>query len=321
MPDRACGVDLADHRVPELRPVVVDRMAADDGNRRLIELGGAAGDDPLQQSGAQSRAREGRDAEREQRPAADGVDVAEGVGGGDGSVGERVVDDGREEVDRRHQGAVARDAIDRRVVAGGRITQHIRVDDRGQRPELAWELLDAIAAAGVSVAAVSFGSNDATTAVAPMDWGVLIPLWFMGGRSQPPVRAVVVTPARELAATDHIAAGAAIASVAARSDARVAFIASADHGHAHLASGPYGFDPAAAEYDAVVTELVRSNRLEDLVDIGRDKVESAKADSWWQMVMLHGATRGWRGTLLSYDAPTYFGMLTAAYEPPDQQTA
>ena len=189
--------------------------------------------------------------------------------------------------------------------------------DLASSPELAWELLDAIAAAGVSVAAVSFGSNDAMTAVAPMDWGVLIPLWFMGGRSQPPLRAVVVTPARELAATDHIAAGAAIASVAARSEARVAFIASADHGHAHLASGPYGFDPAAAEYDAVVTDLVRSNRLEDLVDIGRDKVESAKADSWWQMVMLHGATRGWRGTLLSYEAPTYFGMLTAAYEPPD----
>ena len=44
-------------------------------------------------------------------------------------------------------------------------------------------------------------------------------------------------------------------------------------------------------------------------------VENARADSWWQMLMLHGATPGWRGELVSYEAPTYFGMLTAAYSP------
>jgi aromatic ring-opening dioxygenase LigB subunit len=44
-------------------------------------------------------------------------------------------------------------------------------------------------------------------------------------------------------------------------------------------------------------------------------VERAKADSWWQMLMLHGATPGWLGTLVSYEAPTYFGMLTAAFLP------
>ena len=183
--------------------------------------------------------------------------------------------------------------------------------------DLAWELLDAMTAAGVPAAAVSFGSNDPSTAVAPMDWGVLIPLWFMGGRWRTPVPAVIVTPARDLSAEEHVSAGAAIAAAAASSDQRIALIASADHGHAHLASGPYGFDPAAAEYDALVADLVRSNRLEGLLDIPRDMVESAKADSWWQMLMLHGAVRGWRGTLLSYEAPTYFGMLTAAYEPPD----
>ena len=180
---------------------------------------------------------------------------------------------------------------------------------------LAWRLLEALDAAGLSTAAVSFGSNDPETAVAPMDWGVLIPLWFMGGRADPPVPAVVVTPARDLTASDHVSAGAAIAATAADSDRRVAFIASADHGHAHAKSGPYGYHPAAAEYDALVSELVRADRLDRLVAIPRELVENAKADSWWQMLMLHGATRGWRGTLISYEAPTYFGMLTAAYTP------
>jgi aromatic ring-opening dioxygenase LigB subunit len=180
---------------------------------------------------------------------------------------------------------------------------------------LAWQVLDSFAEVGLPSAAVSFGSNDPSTAVAPMDWGVLIPLWFMGGRGKAPAPVVVVTPARELAASDHIAAGAAIAAVAAATVRRVAFIASADHGHAHLADGPYGYHPAAAEYDALVCDLVRTNRLDRLVEIPRELVELAKADSWWQMLMLHGATAGWRGTLVSYEAPTYFGMLTAAYLP------
>lgn len=181
--------------------------------------------------------------------------------------------------------------------------------------QLAWRVLESMAGAGLHAAAVSFGSNDPTSAVAPMDWGVLIPLWFMGGRRDPPVPVVVVTPARELTASDHVTAGAAIAIAAATSPRRVAFIASADHGHAHRASGPYGFHDAAAEYDAMVVDMVRDNRLDRLVDISPQMIEDAKADSWWQMLMLHGATAGWRGALISYEAPTYFGMLTAAYTP------
>ena len=182
-------------------------------------------------------------------------------------------------------------------------------------PELAWGVVRAMVQADVPALAVSFGSNDPLTAVAPMDWGVLIPMWFMGGRSDPPVPVVVVTPARGLAADDHVRGGAAIAAAAEASSLRVALIASADHGHAHLEEGPYGYHPAAAEYDALVRGLVVSNRLQGLRDVPAELVENAKADSWWQMLVLHGATQGWTGTLISYEAPTYFGMMTAAYEP------
>jgi aromatic ring-opening dioxygenase LigB subunit len=181
---------------------------------------------------------------------------------------------------------------------------------------LALLVLESLAAAEVSAVGVSFGSNDSEGATAPMDWGVLIPLWYMGGRDNPPVPLVVVTPARDLSAADHVAAGAAIAAAAATSAVRVAFIASADHGHAHDPEGPYGYDPAAKKYDELICDLVRSERLDQLAGIPLDLVEAAKADSWWQMLMLHGATGdGWKGSLISYEAPTYFGMLTAAYAP------
>jgi aromatic ring-opening dioxygenase LigB subunit len=64
-------------------------------------------------------------------------------------------------------------------------------------------------------------------------------------------------------------------------------------------------------------ELVKANRLGGLLELDPAFVDAAKADSWWQMLMLHGALGDvdWRGEFLSYEAPTYFGMLCAAYAP------
>jgi aromatic ring-opening dioxygenase LigB subunit len=182
--------------------------------------------------------------------------------------------------------------------------------------ELATQTIVALHDEGVPVVGASFGANDPGAATAPMDWGVLIPLWYMGGHSDPQVPAVVVSPARDRAVDEHVRAGRALAQVAAASGKRVALIASADHGHAHDADGPYGFDPAAADYDARVVELVRENRLSGLLELDPAFVDAAKADSWWQLLMLHGALGdGWSGDFLSYETSTYFGMLCAAYAP------
>jgi aromatic ring-opening dioxygenase LigB subunit len=182
--------------------------------------------------------------------------------------------------------------------------------------DLATEAVVALHDAGLPVVGASFGANDPGAATAPMDWGMLIPLWVMGGRSEPPVPAVVVSPARDRPLAEHVRAGEALARVAEGSGKRVALIASADHGHAHDANGPYGFDPAAAEFDARVVELVRENRLGGLLELDPAFVDAAKADSWWQLLMLHGALGdGWRSEFLSYEASTYFGMLCAVYAP------
>src|SRR5581483_2752108 len=146
---------------------------------------------------------------------------------------------------------------------------------------LALELLVRLWADEIPAVGLSFGGNDPSDAVMPMDWGTLIPLWFMGGRAEPPLPAVVMSPARDLPASEHVRAGAAIAAVA--SDRRVALIASADHGHAHDPHGPYGFDPASADYDARIVDVVGRNTLAELLDLDERFVEEAKADSWWQL--------------------------------------
>ena len=152
---------------------------------------------------------------------------------------------------------------------------------------------------------VSYGGNEPAEAVMPLDWGALIPLAFL-----PRLPVVIVSPARDLPLADHVRAGEAFA----RAPGRMALVASADHGHAHDPDGPYGFDPASAEFDERVVELVRENRLAELPAL-EELAGPAKADSLWQMVMLHGALgEGWRAQLLAYERPTYFGMLAAAFE-------
>jgi aromatic ring-opening dioxygenase LigB subunit len=178
--------------------------------------------------------------------------------------------------------------------------------DRG----FARDVLDALDDAGIPAVGVSFGGNVADESIMPLDWGTFVPLWHLGGRSEPQVPAVVVSPARDRPLEEHVRAGAAIASAAR---GRVAIVASADHGHAHSADGPYGFDPAAADFDRRIVELVESGRLDRLLQLDPGLVADAKADSYWQLLLLAGAL-GDQGTveLLSYEAPSYYGMLTAA---------
>ena len=71
-----------------------------------------------------------------------------------------------------------------------------------------------------------------------------------------------------------------------------------------------------AEFDARVVEIVRENRLGDLLDLDPGFVAAAKADSWWQLLMLHGALgSGFAAELLSYEVPTYYGMLCGGFAP------
>lgn len=184
--------------------------------------------------------------------------------------------------------------------------------------DLAIAIREAIAADHIPVRGVSYGANDAAASVFPMDWAILVPLWFMGGRRAIPVPIVVVIPARDLSYERHVAAGRAIARAVAASDRRVALIASCDHGHGHDANGPYGFTPRSREFDEQVVALVRHDDLAGLLRMDPSLPIEGKADSYWQMLMLHGAlsteASAWRGDLLSYEAPTYYGMLCAAYE-------
>src|SRR3989338_6066384 len=88
------------------------------------------------------------------------------------------------------EGGAGRGAFD--PTAGSKSVSLRAVTDR----ELAQGCLGALRAAGIAAPGVHYGANDAAAAVMPMDWAVLVPLWFMGGRGDHPKPVVVMAPAR-----------------------------------------------------------------------------------------------------------------------------
>jgi aromatic ring-opening dioxygenase LigB subunit len=195
-------------------------------------------------------------------------------------------------------------------------------------------LTDAIAATararGIPIAMVGYAGNRRDQSVLPLDWGMLTPLWFLGhGRNMPghgdvladpPAAdigppAVVITPSRSVPRATLVDFGRAVAETAARDPRRIGFIASCDWGHAHRADGPYGFHPESALVDAEVVAAVQANDLMRLIDLDEGRARDAAIDGLWQTLMLGGAldVTPMNVELLSYEAPTYYGMLVAVW--------
>jgi aromatic ring-opening dioxygenase LigB subunit len=152
----------------------------------------------------------------------------------------------------------------------------------------------------------------------PMDWGTLVPLWFFLKTRMKRPRIVIMAPSREILLRENYRFGKLLGQLIRRNRSkRFVFVASADQAHAHKTSGPYGFHPAAAKYDQIVVNAVKSNRLGLLLNLKSRFVENAKPDSLWQIAILAGVTDAIPcvSQLVSYQVPTYYGMICALFNP------
>src|SRR3972149_10694161 len=179
---------------------------------------------------------------------------------------------------------------------------------------LAEVILQGTQKAKLPVVAVNYGTADGEASCMPLDWGALIPLWFFGCQKKK-TKVVIVTPSREIPLNDLVRFGRVIAKAAEKSRTRVALVASADQAHTHNKRGPYGFHADATKFDKLVVDAVTEGNLKRLLSLDRQLVENAKPDSLWQIATLIGVSEHvpMKGRLVSYEAPTYFGMLCAAY--------
>ncbi len=183
--------------------------------------------------------------------------------------------------------------------------------------EFAKKIVTAAEGLALPVVAANFGALEGPMSEMAMDWGTLVPLWFVLKRAGLKSRIVIVTPSRGIPLKQNFDFGKAVAEEAEKAEKKVAFVASADQAHAHLKNGPYGFDPRAKEYDRRVMEAIQQQKLDSIMDMGAGFVEAAKPDSLWQMAILAGALAivPMKAQLVSYQVPTYYGMLCAGYRP------
>jgi aromatic ring-opening dioxygenase LigB subunit len=187
--------------------------------------------------------------------------------------------------------------------------------------ELNGAIIDAARALEVPVTRIGYVVADDPTFFQPLDWGASVPLWFLGALSHPQPKVVIACPDRGNMPWELFPRfGLAVRQAAESIGRRIAFIASADMGHAHDPDGPYGFDSASAEFDAAAMEAIKAQDLGRLLTFDQAWLKRAATDAFGQILNLHGATEGknFRPELLSYEVPTYFGMMCVAYEAPER---
>jgi len=159
------------------------------------------------------------------------------------------------------------------------------------------------------VVGVNFGALEGELSKICLDWGTLIPLYFLPKRKM-----VLITPARGVSYDNLISFGEVVGKIVKNSKKRIGVIISADHAHAHSKDGPYGYHPDADYYDEYVMKNL--DALENLLKLKDETIENAKPDSFWQLLI-------WLGILKKnplelkkkvYACPSYFGMAVAWYE-------
>ena len=167
----------------------------------------------------------------------------------------------------------------------------------------------------VPVVRYIYGASGGDSCFVPLDWGAVVPLYFMGHKFENKPKIVHISPMKNLSLQMHYGFGRAIGHVLKESDKRIAFIASADQGHAHNAEGPYGFDPASVKYDTWMQDVIRNGNLDELLNVNIKMVEDGKPDSLWPTTILAGMLRKnpMKARLLSYEVNVYFGIMCAEF--------
>ena len=180
---------------------------------------------------------------------------------------------------------------------------------------LAHAIVDRATEMNLPVVKYIYGASGGPECFIPLDWGAVVPLYFLGHRFASKPKLVHLSPMRTLPFTTHYDFGRAAGRVIKDSDLRIAVVASADQGHAHDAHGPYGYDPASARYDAWMQEVIYGGNLDQLLDADPQVVENGKPDSLWPSLLLAGILKEnpRPAKLLSYEVHVYFGILCAEF--------
>eukprot|EP00054_Salpingoeca_dolichothecata_P024996 m.172375 g.172375 ORF g.172375 m.172375 type:complete len:313 (+) comp25212_c1_seq2:230-1168(+) len=160
----------------------------------------------------------------------------------------------------------------------------------------------------------------------PLRWGEVIPLYFLRHylATNKSRQLIISVPSRRYTSSvamipELLHLGGELFHHFNNLDDSVYLINSCDLAHTHLASGPYGFSPAAEPFDRACGRWVETRNSSFLLDTAAGLVEKALSCGFPGLVILQGLMNasplGWTSNLFSIAHPTYYGMLVAAFQP------
>ncbi|MCA9794583.1 MAG: AmmeMemoRadiSam system protein A [Candidatus Eremiobacteraeota bacterium] len=158
------------------------------------------------------------------------------------------------------------------------------------------------------------GFDCLTRGAAPLDHGLMVPLYFL--RQAAVLTPVVVICVSNQAPGQHYELGQVLRTVIEEDPVSTVVVASGDLSHRLLPSGPYGFDPAGPEYDRRVCEAISPLRRRALLDIPAKLEQQAGVCASRPLgLMLGMLPEGFRSRLLSYEGPFGVGYAVVGFEP------
>ncbi len=139
-----------------------------------------------------------------------------------------------------------------------------------------------------------------------LDWGVLLPYWFMGQG-----RPIVSLSISVLPNKDHYLLGRGIWEALSEPEKNYVFVASGDLSHRLSDDSPYGYSPQGIVFDERVKKIVKGGRLDEFLKIDKNEAISAGECGLRSFITLAGVLSELviDAQVLSYEGPFGIGYL------------
>ena len=154
----------------------------------------------------------------------------------------------------------------------------------------------------------------------PLQWGEVVPLWFMKDLPLNLDYIILSQPLRRFEyskdmISESISLGSNLKTFFELINKRVVLIISADLSHTHKKEGPYGFSEDAETFDTMIQEWAVSLNSLILTDKVIPILDKAMCCGLIGFAILQGmiGNDNFKPHILIREAPAYYGMMIASY--------
>jgi aromatic ring-opening dioxygenase LigB subunit len=154
----------------------------------------------------------------------------------------------------------------------------------------------------------------------PLQWGEVVPLWFLNDLPLNLEYIILSQPLRRFEYTkemisESISMGINLKKFFESIDKRVVLIISADLSHTHDKEGPYGFSEEAEVFDMMIQDWATSLNSQILTEKVVSILDKAMCCGLIGLAILQGmiGDDNFKPNVLMRETPSYFGMVVASY--------